>query len=110
VVQRDTPDETVIGSLSLPPVLEAQEPDPDELLSGGLYSLPDSPEPSYSSVAKHIEGTLLGLLEDLSLPERHRPQAEAMRERLAHGLNWYELLPILDDLAVDAGRHRQRPA
>ncbi|WP_411390853.1 GGDEF domain-containing protein [Pseudomonas sp. MPB23] len=112
VVQLDTPpDETVIGSLSLPPVLEAQEPDPDELLSDGLYSLPDSPEPSYSSVAKHIEGTLLGLLDDLSLPERHRPQAEAMRERLTHGLNWYELLPILDDLAVlmlavtDSGQH-----
>ena len=105
------PDETVIGSLSLPPVLEVEEPDPDELQSDGPYSLPDSPEPSYSSVAKHIEDTLLGLLEELSLPERHRPQAEAMRERLAHGLNWYELLPILDDLAVlmlaitDSGQH-----
>ncbi|MBE8591456.1 diguanylate cyclase [Pseudomonas sp. MAFF 301449] len=107
----ETPDETVIGSLSLPPVLEAEELDPDELQSDGPYSLPDSPEPSYSSVAKHIEDTLLGLLEELSLPERHQPQAEAMRERLAHGLNWYELLPILDDLAVlmlaitDSGQH-----
>ena len=107
----DTPDETSIGSLSLPPVLEGAEPDPDALQSDGVYALPDSPEPSYSSVAKHIEDTLLGLLEDLSLPERHRPQAEAMRERLAHGLNWYELLPILDDLAVlmlaitDSGQH-----
>lgn len=105
------PDATTIGSLSLPPVLESPEPDPDELQSDGTYALPDSPEPSYSSVAKHIEDTLLGLLEDLSLPERHRPQAEAMRERLAHGLNWYELLPILDDLAVlmlaitDSGQH-----
>ena len=105
----DAPDETVIGSLSLPPVLE--DTDPDELQSDGVYALPDSPEPSYSSVAKHIEDTLLGLLEDLSLPERHWPQAEAMRERLAHGLNWYELLPILDDLAVlmlaitDSGQH-----
>ena len=110
-VQIDTPEETAIGSLSLPPVLESPEPDPDALPSDGVYSLPDSPEPSYSSVAKHIESTLLGLLEDLSLPERHRPQAEAMRERLAHGLNWYELLPILDDLAVlmlavtDSGQH-----
>ncbi|MBA2928190.1 diguanylate cyclase [Pseudomonas sp. CCUG 57209] len=107
----ETPDETVIGSLSLPPVLEVDEPDPNELQLDGPYSLPDSPEPSYSSVAKHIEDTLLGLLEELSLPERHRPQAEAMRERLAHGLNWYELLPILDDLAVlmlaitDSGQH-----
>lgn len=105
----ETPDETRIGSLSLPPVLES--PEPDELQPDGTYALPDSPEPSYSSVAKHIEGTLLGLLEDLSLPERHQPQAEAMRERLAHGLNWYELLPILDDLAVlmlaitDSGQH-----
>jgi diguanylate cyclase len=105
----DVPEQTVIGSLSLPPVLERA--DPDELQSDGIYALPDSPEPSYSSVAKHIEDTLLGLLEDLSLPERHRPQAEAMRERLAHGLNWYELLPILDDLAVlmlaitDSGQH-----
>lgn len=108
-VQVETLDETTIGSLSLPPVLE--EPDPDELQVDGAYALPDSPEPSYSSVAKHIEDTLLGLLEELSLPERHRPQAEAMRERLAHGLNWYELLPILDDLAVlmlaitDSGQH-----
>ncbi|WP_237885815.1 GGDEF domain-containing protein [Pseudomonas sp. PGPR40] len=76
-----------------------------------LYALPDSPEPSYSSVAKHIEDTLLGLLDDLALPERYRPQAEAMRDRLQNGLNWYELLPILDDLATlmlaitDSGQH-----
>jgi diguanylate cyclase len=76
-----------------------------------LYSLPDSPEPSYSSVASHIEDTLLGLLEDLTLPERHRPQAESMRDRLKNGLNWYELLPILDDFATlmlaitDSGQH-----
>ncbi|QXI53598.1 diguanylate cyclase [Pseudomonas alvandae] len=81
--------------------------DPDE----SPYNLPDSPEPSYSSVARHIEDTLLGLLGDLTLPERHRPQAEAMRERLKNGLNWYELLPVLDDLAVlmlaitDSGQH-----
>ncbi|RAU48424.1 MULTISPECIES: diguanylate cyclase [unclassified Pseudomonas] len=77
----------------------------------GPYALPSSPEPSYSSVAAHIEQTLLGLLDDLTLPEHHRPQAEAMRIRLQHGLNWYELLPILDDLAVlmlaitDSGQH-----
>jgi diguanylate cyclase len=77
----------------------------------GPYALPSSPEPSYSSVAAHIEETLLGLLNDLTLPEHHRPQAEAMRARLEHGLNWYELLPILDDLAVlmlaitDSGQH-----
>ena len=75
------------------------------------YALPETPEPSYSSVAVHIESTLLGLLSDLSLPEHHRPQAQALQLRLEKGLNWYELLPILDDLAVlmlavtDSGQH-----
>ncbi|MBV7476645.1 GGDEF domain-containing protein [Pseudomonas sp. PDM31] len=101
------------SSLLMPaPVLEKitavdpEHPDPDF-----HYSLPDSPEPSYSSVALHIEETLLGLLDDLTLPERHRPQAEAMRYRLKNGMNWYELLPILDDFATlmlaitDSGQH-----
>ncbi|WP_434602324.1 diguanylate cyclase [Pseudomonas sp. Z4-7] len=114
----DNPDELTPGEPPLdeapiapaepaePVALEASA-DPDET----HYALPDSPEPSYSSVARHIEDTLLGLLGDLTLPERHRPQAEAMRERLRNGLNWYELLPILDDLAVlmlaitDSGQH-----
>ncbi|HEF4761368.1 TPA: diguanylate cyclase [Pseudomonas putida] len=93
----------------LPPGLAASEPQASE--HDALYALPDSPEPSYSSVAKHIEETLLGLLDDLALPERHRPQAESMRDRLKNGLNWYELLPILDDLATlmlaisDSGQH-----
>ena len=76
-----------------------------------FYSLPDGTEPTYSSVATHIEETLLGLLDELTLPERHQPQAQSVRERLEHGLNWYELLPVLDDLAVlmlainDSGQH-----
>jgi diguanylate cyclase len=88
---------------------DSDEPTLDEENAG--FALPASPEPSYSSVAAHIEQTLLGLLNDLTLPEHHRPQAEAMRKRLEHGLNWYELLPILDDLAVlmlaitDTGQH-----
>ncbi|BBP68053.1 GGDEF domain-containing protein [Pseudomonas sp. Seg1] len=102
-----------LDSLPLPePIAQALAAiDPEQSEHDVLFALPDSPEPSYSSVAKHIEETLLGLLDDLTLPERHRPQAEAMRERLKHGLNWYELIPILDDLATlmlaitDSGQH-----
>ncbi|WP_460417803.1 GGDEF domain-containing protein [Pseudomonas sp. microsymbiont 2] len=77
----------------------------------GPYALPDALEPPYSQVAAHIEQTLIGLLDDLSLPERHKAQALEMRERVARGLNWYELIPVLDDLAVlmlaitDSGQH-----
>ncbi|PBP96602.1 GGDEF domain-containing protein [Pseudomonas congelans] len=77
---------------------DEQQPESAEDEEG--YALPSSPEPSYSSVAAHIEQTLLGLLDDLTLSEHFRPQVEDMQLRLKHGLNWYELLPILDDLAV----------
>ncbi|WP_194788562.1 GGDEF domain-containing protein [Pseudomonas sp. UFMG81] len=95
-----------VPDASVPPtVLEA--------LAGedGPYALPDAVEPPYSQVAAHIEQTLIGLLDDLSLPERHKAQAQEMRERVARGLNWYELIPVLDDLAVlmlaitDSGQH-----
>lgn len=103
----------ILDSLPLPePIAQALAAiDPEQPEHDILFALPDTPEPSYSSVAKHIEDTLIGLLDDLTLPERHRPQAEAMRERLKHGLNWYELIPILDDLATlmlaitDSGQH-----
>ncbi|MBU4635172.1 GGDEF domain-containing protein [Pseudomonas chlororaphis] len=108
-----TPAPVLLDRLPLPAAMAEvlAAVDPQQAEQDVLYALPDSPEPSYSSVAKHIEHTLLGLLDDLSLPERHRPQAESMRDRLQHGLNWYELLPILDDLAVlmlaitDSGQH-----
>jgi diguanylate cyclase len=107
------PTSLILDSLPLPePIAQALAAiDPEQSEHDILFALPDSPEPSYSSVAKHIEDTLIGLLDDLTLPERHRPQAEAMRDRLKHGLNWYELIPILDDLATlmlaitDSGQH-----
>ncbi|MCO3229488.1 GGDEF domain-containing protein, partial [Pseudomonas aeruginosa] len=65
------------------------------------YELPPPiPEPGYSAVAPHIEASLLRLLDGLSLPSSHQPQAEALRERIDGSLNWYELVPVLDDLAV----------
>ncbi|MFZ3153241.1 GGDEF domain-containing protein [Pseudomonas sp.] len=64
------------------------------------YALPEIPEPGYSAVAPHIGDSLMGLLDELELPERHQPQGEALRQRVQGGLNWYELVPVLDDLAV----------
>jgi diguanylate cyclase len=64
------------------------------------YALPEVPEPGYSAVAPHIGNSLMGLLDELELPERHQPQGEALRQRVQGGLNWYELVSVLDDLAV----------
>ncbi|MBC3778668.1 diguanylate cyclase [Pseudomonas sp. SWRI99] len=113
LIRPGDPAPPILDSLPLPePIAQALAAiDPEQSEHDILFALPDSPEPSYSSVARHIEETLIGLLDDLTLPERHRPQAEAMRDRLQHGLNWYELIPILDDLATlmlaitDSGQH-----
>jgi diguanylate cyclase len=48
----------VLDSLPLPPRLPSLAAiDPEQSEHDILYALPDSPEPSYSSVAKHIEDT-----------------------------------------------------
>lgn len=73
---------------------------PAEGYGDPAYALPGIPEPGYSAVAPHIGDSLMGLLDEMELPERHQPQGEALRQRLQGGLNWYELVPVLDDLAV----------
>lgn len=75
----------------------SQGPEPTEAQA---FALAVSQEPTYSSVASHIENTLLKMLDDLVLPQKLHEKGESMRERLDHGLNWYELLPLLDDLAA----------
>ena len=84
----------LLDSLPLPPGLVPQEHAGDS-----PFSLPSS-EPGYSAVAPHIANSLRSLLDELELPARHRPQGDALRQRLEGNLNWYELVPVLDDLAV----------
>lgn len=64
------------------------------------YALPPAPEPGYSAIAGHVESSLLKLLEELPLPERHQGQADTLRQRITAGLNMYELVPVLDDMGV----------
>ncbi|WP_313223084.1 GGDEF domain-containing protein [Stutzerimonas nitrititolerans] len=80
---------------------EAEEqPAADAASDEGHYALPMMSEQAYSAIAEHVQATLFGLLDDLQLPESHGPQAAALRERVERGLNWYELVPVLDELAV----------
>ncbi|UCJ17931.1 GGDEF domain-containing protein [Pseudomonas sp. MM211] len=69
-------------------------------LADPAYALPAAPEPGYSAIASHVESSLLGLLDELPLPERHQAQADVLRQRITAGLNMYELVPVLDDLGV----------
>ncbi|MGQ7960036.1 GGDEF domain-containing protein [Pseudomonas sp. SP16.1] len=83
-----------LDSLPLPPGLLAEQGEDVQ-----RFALPGS-EPGYSAVAPHIAESLLGLLAELQLPPHHQPQCDALRERVQGPLNWYELVPVLDDLAV----------
>ncbi len=87
------PPESSLPLPSVTPALTPTDGDP-------AYALPEVPEPGYSAVATHISDSLMGLLDELTLPERHQPQGEALRQRVQGGLNWYELVSVLDDLAV----------
>ncbi|WP_271409986.1 diguanylate cyclase [Pseudomonas sp. Q1-7] len=84
---------SVLDSLPLAASLITGDGDPE-------YALPGLPEPGYSAIAPHVADSLRSLLDELDLPEHHQPQAETLRQRLQGGLNWYELVPVLDDLGV----------
>lgn len=94
--------EHVSPSLTAPVIPPAVAEAPAAPLAEGdpAYALPEIPEPGYSAVAPHIGESLTSLLDELELPERHKPQGEALRQRVLGGLNWYELVAVLDDLAV----------
>ena len=62
--------------------------------------MPDAAEPAYSQVAEHVERILIGLLDDLELDESYQEPMADLRKRLIGGLNWYELIPLLHDLAA----------
>ena len=80
-------------SAAIHATVEQEQADPD-------FAIPPPPEAGYSAIAAHVEATLLGLLDELPVPEHHKPQAEALKVRIQAGLNLYELVPVLDDFAV----------
>lgn len=91
-------DATLLDSLPVPPGLFGTPEDARQ--ANDPYALPPRPEPGYSAVAPHIEASLLHLLDEMHLPAAQLPQAEALRSRIHGSLNWYELVPVLDDLGV----------
>ncbi|MAY01219.1 MAG: hypothetical protein CMI08_18830 [Oceanospirillaceae bacterium] len=57
----------------------------------------DEAEPGFSHIASEVTETLLNLLGQLVIPERLNYQSEGLKTRLQKGLNWYELVPLLED-------------
>lgn len=55
--------------------------------------------PGFSSIARHIKGTLNNLLDQLSFPDSANREVAKLRDQIKDELVWYELGPTLDDLA-----------
>lgn len=70
---------------------------PDE---GAVVGNLSGEEQHYSKAAAHIETILLNLVSELQILDSQRIQTEQLRERIAGGLNWYELAAALDELSL----------
>lgn len=87
-------------------ISELDEPDPATVQNLEKAEPTASPgnisgqEPNYSQASAHIETILTNLLSELQVLEVQRLQADQLRERIATGLNWYELAAALDELAM----------
>lgn len=58
----------------------------------------DKDEPVYSAVAVEIRGILQRLMSQLSLPAEGQDSLSVLDKKIEKGLNWYELVPALDEL------------
>lgn len=80
------------------------KPTPEEPEVGSEVSLenpeaqPDK-EPGFSHIAQEVSDTLINLLSQLVIPDRLADIATGLQTRLGKGLNWYELVPLLEDTA-----------
>ena len=57
------------------------------------------PQPGYDHIEQEISNMLSSLLRQLVIPERFRERLEALKVKLTGKLNWYELVPLLEQVA-----------
>lgn len=65
----------------------------------------DTPTPSYDHIEQEITSMLTNLLAQLVIPSRFNEQLDSLRHKLMSKLNWYELVPLLEqvsNLVIDA--------
>ena len=80
----------------LKPQEKTEQPEPAEEIVEENSSTPQQ-EPGFSHIAAEVADTLGNLLSRLVIPERLETRVTTLQERLNGGLNWYELVPLLED-------------
>lgn len=56
-------------------------------------------EPGFAQIEADVSATLSALLKQLVIPDRFQSRLETLRSRLTAKLNWYELVPLFEDVA-----------
>ncbi len=84
----DAPDPDAAGTRTSTPAADAGETAADP--QGNL---------GFSRIADRVQATLANLVEQLALPATMDRPRDALKGRIQTGLNWYELVPTLDDVA-----------
>jgi diguanylate cyclase len=79
----------------------ADEPPAADVQSGDQTGGPQhEPEPAFSVIANHAEPLILRILENIYISEQSVGLASRIRSRVARGLNWYEFVAVLEDIAT----------
>ncbi len=56
--------------------------------------------PAFSKIGDTLSSQLLDLLRQMEIPELARDNAERARKKILKGLNWYELVAVLEDVSL----------
>jgi diguanylate cyclase len=64
-----------------------------------LFNKTSTKEPVYSAVSVEIRSILQRLVSQIKVPEAQQRKYISLDEKINEGLNWYELVPTLDDVA-----------
>lgn len=108
----DTPEETAgcldKNTLEVEPEAESKTLQGATNIKSGDHEAPnhnDTPTPSYDHIEQEITSMLTNLLAQLVIPSRFNEQLDSLRHKLMSKLNWYELVPLLEqvsNLVIDA--------
>lgn len=67
---------------------------------GGEDNQSSEATPPFSRIGDTLIHQLHDLLRQIDVPDNARDNADRAKEKLLQGLNWYELVPVLEDISV----------
>jgi len=85
------------GTIMVEPIAaQADTSESESVLSGDLVD--GLHEPAFSHISERVSRILTALLDSVSAEECVVNKVEETRRRIEHGLNWFELVPALEDI------------